>query len=153
MKKLRVYVDTSVIGGCYDDEFSIWSNGIFKDFRLGNFQSVVSELTAGEIENAPEPVRLKYAELEEISEYLTITDESTDLADIYHKRKILTTKFYDDMLHIALATLANVDIVVSWNFKHIVHYDKIGLFNGVNLELGYRTLQIYSPREVTNYEN
>ena len=153
MKKLRIYVDTSVVGGCYDEEFKKWSNGLFKDFKLGNFQPVVSELTAEEISTAPEPVRLKYAELEEISEYLTITNESTELADIYHKRKILTPKFYDDMLHIALATLAGVDIVVSWNFKHIVHYDKIRLFNAVNIEMGYNALQIYSPREVTNYEN
>jgi len=72
------------------------------------------------------------------------------LADIYLKRKILTPKFYDDIMHIALATIANVDIVVSWNFKHIVHFDKIRQFNGVNIELGYNTLQIYSPREVTN---
>jgi predicted nucleic acid-binding protein len=152
MKKLRVYVDTSVIGGCYDYEFSIWSNGIFKDFKSGNFQAVISELTAVEIGNAPERVRTKYAELKEYSEYLTVSDECSQLADIYHKRKILTPKFYDDMMHIALATVANVDIVVSWNFKHIVHFDKIRQFNGVNLELGYSTLQIYSPREVTNYE-
>jgi len=153
MKKLKVYVDTSVIGGCYDKEFCIWSNGLFKDFHLGNFVPIVSELTVTEIKNAPELVRLKYEELEKISEYLLITDEAIELADIYFKRKILTPKFYDDMLHIALATLSHVDIVVSWNFKHIVHFDKIRLFNAVNLELGYSTLQIYSPREVTNYGN
>ena len=119
---------------------------------LGNFQPVTSDLTALEIENAPELVRKKYAELKNISENLVATNESKALADIYHKRNILTPKYYDDMGHIALATLANVDIVVSWNFKHIVHYDKIRMFNGVNLELGYRTLQIFTPREVTNYE-
>lgn len=153
MKRLKVYVDTSVIGGCYDKEFYIWSNGLFEDFKLENFVPIVSELTATEIKNAPELVRLKYEELERISEYLIITDEAIELADIYLKRKILTPKFYDDMLHIALATLSNVDIVVSWNFKHIVHFDKIRLFNAVNLEFGYSTLQIYSPREVTNYGN
>lgn len=153
MKRLKVYVDTSVIGGCYDKEFYIWSNGLFEDFKLENFVPIVSELTATEIKNAPELVRLKYEELESISEYLIITDEAIELADIYLKRKILTPKFYDDMLHIALATLSNVDIVVSWNFKHLVHFDKIRLFNAVNLEFGYSTLQIYSPREVTNYGN
>lgn len=55
------------------------------------------------------------------------------------------------MLHIALATVASVDVVVSWNFRHIVRLDKIQLFNGVNIERGYRTLAVYSPREVTTY--
>jgi O-antigen/teichoic acid export membrane protein len=70
---------------------------------------------------------------------------------VYQERKILTPKFYDDGLHIALASVAAVDLLVSWNFKHIVHYDKIRYFNAVNLELGYRPLAIYSPREVTHY--
>jgi hypothetical protein len=56
------------------------------------------------------------------------------------------------MLHIALATVAAVDVLVSWNFQHIVRLDKIQRFNGVNLELGYRPLAKYSPREVTTYE-
>jgi hypothetical protein len=56
------------------------------------------------------------------------------------------------MNHIALATVAQVDVVVSWNFKHIVNYGKIRLFNGVNLECGYRTMAIHSPMEVSSYE-
>jgi hypothetical protein len=56
------------------------------------------------------------------------------------------------MLHIALATLADVDAMVSWNFKHMVRLDKIRLFNAVNTELGHRTLSILSPRGVTTYE-
>jgi len=61
-------------------------------------------------------------------------------------------EFRNDMIHIALATVANVDILVSWNFKHIVRFDKIRSFNAINLEKGYKALQIYSPREVTFYE-
>ena len=55
------------------------------------------------------------------------------------------------MLHIALATVANADLLVSWNFRHIVRVDKIRLFNAVNLEQGYQALSIHSPREVTTY--
>lgn len=55
------------------------------------------------------------------------------------------------MLHIAIATIAEVDVVVSWNFRHIVRLEKIRFFNGVNLELGYKPLSIYSPREVATY--
>ena len=76
-----------------------------------------------------------------------------DLADSYQRRGILTAKFYNDGLHIALATVADVDLLVSWNFKHIVHFDKIRRFNAVNLERGYKPLQIFSPREVVSYDD
>jgi hypothetical protein len=152
MRAQRIYIDTSVIGGCFDAEFAAWSNGLFKDFRLGTYLPVVSEVVAAEIDDAPEPVRESYAELVTLgAEVLEVSDSVIRLADIYQQRKILTPKFYDDGLHIALATSAEVDLLVSWNFKHIVHYEKIRLFNAVHLELGYKPLQIYSPREVTHY--
>ena len=153
MKIPRVYADTSVIGGCFDEEFAPWSNGLMKDFRLNNFKPVVSELVSAEIEDAPEYVRAKYAELLELNpDILEITEEVLALAETYQQRNILTPKFYDDGVHIAVASVAEVDVLVSWNFKHIVHLDKIRMFNAVNLEFGYKQLQIYSPREVTNYE-
>jgi len=58
----------------------------------------------------------------------------------------------NDMLHIALATIAEVDVLVSWNFRHIVRLDKILLFNAVNLEQGYKPLTIFSPREVVSHD-
>ena len=70
---------------------------------------------------------------------------------MYQQRGILTPKYYADGIHIAFATIAEVDVLVSWNFKHIVHLDKIRLFNAVNLEYGYKPLVIYSPREVASY--
>lgn len=96
---------------------------------------------------------MKYAELLALHPEILETDEQAlMLSEIYQQRNILTPKFYDDGVHIALATIAEVDVLVSWNFKHIVHLDKIRLFNAVNIEHGYKQLQIYSPREVTNYE-
>ena len=71
---------------------------------------------------------------------------------VYEEGRILPKKFAADMTHIALATIAEVDAIVSWNFKHIVRLEKIRLFNAVNVELGYRALSILSPREVTTYE-
>ena len=154
MKKLRIYLDTSVIGGCFDSEFSLWSNGLLEDFKMGNYQPIVSEVVAAEIEDAPEQIQEKYAEIIGMgAEYLEISEEVLELADVYLKNHILTPKFSDDMMHIALSTVANLDILVSWNFKHIVHYDKIRQFNAVNLRLGYKSLQIFSPREVSNYED
>jgi hypothetical protein len=152
MKIQRVYIDTSVIGGCFDPEFAEWSNGLVQDFRNGTFQPLLSEVTAAEIEKAPEKVQAVYAELMSLkAEIMTVNENALELADEYQQRNILTPKFYDDGLHIALATVAEADLLVSWNFKHIVHFDKIRLFNAVNVEFGYKPLQIFSPREVTTY--
>lgn len=153
MKVQRVYVDTSVVGGCFDAEFSPWSLGLFEDFRLGTLAPVVSAVVTAEIQMAPGVVRAKYDELVRFgAEELMPSAESLDLASAYLARGILTPKYAADGQHIALATLSGVDLVVSWNFKHIVHFDKIRLFNAVNLERGYRPVEIRSPREVTNYE-
>lgn len=153
MKKLRIYIDTSVIGGCFDPEFSEWSNSLLDDFAAGAFLPLLSDVVAAEIEDAPEVVRQKYAELVRGDhEFALVTEEVTELAEAYQRRGILTAKFYDDALHIALASVAEADLLVSWNFRHIVHFDKIRQFNSVNLELGYKPLQIYSPREVAKAE-
>ena len=85
------------------------------------------------------------------AEVFEATESALELADAYQAYGILTPKFYDDGLHIAVATVGEADVLVSWNFKHIVHFDKIRMFNAVNLEYGYKPLQIFSPREVTSY--
>jgi len=98
-------------------------------------------------------VRVQYAELLNLgAEFLVVSDEALDLAAVYEWRGILAPRFRNDMLHIALATVADVDIVVCWNFRHVVRFEKIRLFNAVNLELGYKPIQIHSPREVTSYD-
>ncbi|HEY0556860.1 MAG TPA: hypothetical protein VGG20_21565 [Thermoanaerobaculia bacterium] len=150
MKKPRIYIDTSVIGGCFDVEFAEWSNGLMADFAAGAYMPILSDVVAAEVQDAPEKVRKEYeAILRGEHEFVLVNEEVVELADAYQRRKILTPKFYDDGLHIALATVAEADLLVSWNFRHIVHFDKIRLFSSVNLELGYKPLQIYSPREVT----
>ena len=151
MKLQRVYIDTSVIGGCLDEEFAPWSNGLVSDFQKGLFRPVISEVVAAEIEGAPERVKVKYDELRQMSELLRVTEEVEELADFYQAKEILTPRFYEDGLHIALATVNLVDVLVSWNFKHIVHFDKVRRFSAANIELGYRPVAIYSPREVTTY--
>jgi len=152
MKIQRIYIDTSVIGGCFDPEFAEWSNGLIADFRSGIFQPLLSEVIAAEIVEAPENVQSIYAELVSLNaEILTVEESALGLAEEYQKRGILTPNFYGDGLHIALATVAEVDLLVSWNFKHIVRFDKIRLFNSVNIEFGYKPLQIFSPREVTTH--
>ncbi len=152
MKVLRVYLDTSVLGGCFDSEFAPWSNGLMDDFRARTFHPILSELVAREIEPAPDGVKNLYTELAALgAEYATISVSTLQLTAAYERRKVLPSKYRNDMLHIALATIADADVLVSWNFRHIVHLDKIRLFNSVNLELGYKPLVIHTPREVTNY--
>ncbi len=153
MRRPRIYVDTSVIGGCFDPEFAHWSNGLMADFSAGRFIPIVSRLTASEIEGAPEPVQKKLAEILGFNhELIRVEDEALELASRYQDHGILTPRYYDDGLHIALATIVSADLVVSWNFRHIVRFDKIRRFNAVNLENGYKTLEIHTPREVTTLE-
>ena len=149
MKKLRIYVDTSVIGGCFDPEFKVWSDALMQDFRRRYYVPVLSNVTAAEIAPAPEFVQTLHLELLSLpAEVVSVNDEAISLVESYAARSVLGSRFYNDMLHIALATIADVDVLVSWNFKHIVRFDKIRLFNAVNLEQGYKPLTIYSPREV-----
>jgi hypothetical protein len=152
MKSQRIYIDTSVIGGCLDPEFAVWSRGLLRDFQEDNFKLVVSTTVAAEVAAAYESIQVQYADFLALNpEIPEVTEEAIALAEAYQRRQIVTPKFYTDGLHIAIATTAEVDVVASWNFKHIVHFNKIRLFNAVNLEMGYRPIQIYSPREVTTY--
>jgi hypothetical protein len=153
VKAFRICVDTSVLGGCFDPEFSPWSNGLVEDFRRGVFRPVLSDVTAEEIGHAPDTIRSLHEELAALGgEIVAVSPEALQVLAAYEAHAILGPRYRNDLLHIALATIAAVDALVSWNFRHIVHLDKIRLFNGVNAELGYPPLAIYSPREVTTYE-
>lgn len=153
MDQLRIYIDTSVLGGCFDAEFAPWSNGLMRDFRAGRLVPVLSDVTAAEVGSAPESVRGLHQEMLELAGgVLPVTAEVLRLVAKYEAREILAARFQADMQHIALATIARVDALVSWNFRHIVRLEKIRLFNAVNVESGYRALNIRSPREVTTYE-
>ena len=152
MKKPRIYVDTSVIGGCFDSEFAEWSNALIDDFRKGRYQAVLSDVTAAEVLPAPDFVGNLHAELLSLpAQVVRVDEDAVSLVQHYIADSVLGQRFMNDMLHIALATIAEVDVLVSWNFKHIVRLDKIRLFNAVNLEQGYKPLAIYSPREVISH--
>ncbi len=147
--KQSVYIDTSVIGGCFDKEFEEWSNQLFEDFKNGNRIPIVSDVTIDELTDAPEYVRNKFYEIPEASlELITNDEESTELADQYIWEKAITQKYYEDALHIAMATINQVSVLSSWNFKHIVNLDKIRFYNAVNIKNGYSYLEIRTPREI-----
>lgn len=152
MKKTRIYVDTSVIGGCCDPEFQEWSEGLLTDFRVKVFSLLLSELTDAEIQDAPDEVKNVYLGFRECAnEIIELSPEAIELADAYLKHGILPQNFRNDARHIAMATVAGADLLVSWNFKHIVHFEKVQKFNAVNIEMGYKPILIYSPKEVTTY--
>jgi len=147
--KLRVYVDTSVIGGCFDEEFTVWSLKLFDEFREGIRVAVVSDLTRRELEGAPRNVKDVLLLLPEGSvDNVFLTDEAERLASHYLKNGVVGKKHVVDAQHIAIASVERVDVLVSWNFQQIVNLDRIHAFNAVNLMLGYPMLEIRSPREV-----
>ena len=144
-----VYVDTSVIGGCFDEEFEEWSILLFQEFLYGKKVMMLSDLTLQELELAKFKVREKVKEIpqNQISN-IFVNDEVIHLAEKYIEEGALTIKSYNDALHIALATLNNADVLSSWNFKHIVNLDRIKLYNSINLRLGHKIIEIRSPREI-----
>ncbi|MCE5327596.1 MAG: type II toxin-antitoxin system VapC family toxin [Planctomycetaceae bacterium] len=154
MRVQRVYLDTSVIGGCCDIEFQVWSEGLLRDFEMGFLKPVISELVTAELEAAPPEVLEKLDSFWDCDpEIVDINEEMEDLASAYLARGILSGNYADDARHIACATVAEVDVLVSWNFRHVVHLEKMRLFNAVNLDRGYKAIQILSPREVTKHGN
>lgn len=153
MKRFRVYADTSVFGGCFDDEFADQSNMLFSDIKAGRFTLVVSTVTLAELEKAPDRVKSVLAGLPPANvEIIEFSDEIASLRDAYLRAGILEPESSADAEHIASASVAGADFVVSWNFKHIVHYERISGYQAVNLMNGYKEIRIYSPREVVNYD-
>ena len=153
MRKLRVYIDTSVIGGCFDEEFSEWSNKLFDEFIEGKRIAVISDIVFDELVNAPEIVKNKVKEIpKRLVEILHRNEEVLALADLYIKNDAISQKYSDDALHIAFATIFRADVLVSWNFRHIVNLRRIRIYNGINITEGYSLIEIRSPREVLEYE-
>jgi len=151
---MKVYADTSVIGGYFYIEFQEWSVELFEEFLQGTKHIVFSELTAHELEFAREEIRNLIIEIPlENRIDISISAEAISLAETYIREGALTNKSYNDALHIALATLNNCDVLASWNFKHIVNLDRIRLYNSINLRLGYRMIEIRTPREILKLNN
>jgi len=149
MKKLHVYVDTSVIGGCEDAEFSVASRQLWSRFRAGEYVLVISDLTLQEIEAAPAQVRRHLEDIPASHQtQVALGTEVEELAEAYVAHGVVGPGSLVDALHVALATVSGVDVLVSWNFKHIVNLGRIRLFNAVNLEQGYGLIEIRTPQEV-----
>ena len=152
-RKERYYIDTSVIGGCLDEEFEKASRRLMDLFARGEKTAMISDITMAEVRQAPLEVRRLLDDIpSEHIERVDLDEESNALSASYIKEKVIPRRFLADSQHIAMATVARADLVVSWNFKHIVNIGRIRGFNSVNVKLGYGAIEIRSPWEVVGRE-
>jgi predicted nucleic acid-binding protein len=149
---MRIYADTSVFGGVFDDEFATPSRAFFERVRRKRFELVLSPVVAGEIVDAPAAVRRLFDEIIQVAEVTPVSEAAIRLQEAYIDAGIVRPKHSTDALHVAQATVAGCLVIVSWNFKHIVHFAKIPLYNAVNVLQGYGAIAIHSPQEVVDDE-
>ena len=145
----RVYIDTSVIGGYFDEEFEFYTKLFFEKVEQGKFKVILSDILATELVGAPLKV-IEFYESIPINqiEYVDQTEDSIQLGEAYLNEGVVGKTSRTDCRHIALATLINADILVSWNFKHVVNITRIRGYNSVNIKYGHRILEIRTPREI-----
>jgi predicted thioesterase len=149
----RIYIDTSVIGGCLDAEFSQPSLALMELFRSGRAIAVISDLTELELQRSPAAVMSVLTKLSTSAREMVQFDaEAGALAQRYLDAGVVSAKYTVDAQHIALATVQQVQVLVSWNFRHIVNLERVRGYNSVNLRWGYPLLEIRSPREVITYD-
>jgi predicted nucleic acid-binding protein len=157
MKKLKIYIDTSVISHLQADdvpEKMTITHEFWKCLVKGEYEAYISELVVAEFNNCPEPkkskleIMLQHAPLEE----LEIDDEVTILADRYMEEGLFPSKYRDDAIHVALASAFGCNVVVSWNFKHMVKIKTILGVNGINKIMGYSDIEIVTPEVVIGEE-
>ncbi|MBI5214260.1 MAG: PIN domain-containing protein [Ignavibacteriae bacterium] len=152
--KQRIYIDTSVIGGYYDAEFEADTKRFFERIGKKDFLVHLSEISTIELMPAPERVKDVVRKIPaDCLVSLEFTKESEELSNHYLEEKILGMNSLNDAYHIAIATVNRIEVLVSWNFKHIVNLDKIRLFNALNLKYGFPLIDIRSPKEMIKYED
>jgi predicted nucleic acid-binding protein len=153
MRIQNIYIDTSVLGGYFDIEFDGATRKLFDEVKKGEYKVTISNITEGELLNAPDRVRTLLNDLNVEYEVIPLTEEAAKLASEYIRENVIGQTSYDDCLHIAIATISRVDLLVSWNFKHIVNIKRIRGYNGINIKNGYPAIEIRSPKDLIDYEN
>jgi predicted nucleic acid-binding protein len=153
MKPMRIYADTSAIGGCFDPKFAADSLRLIEGVRHGRLVLLLSDVVLTELAGAPARVRSVLQSLPATTvEKVEITEEVLQLRDAYLAARIVGLRWADDAAHVAAATVVRADAIVSWSFQHIVRLDKVKAYNQVNLRQGYGVLTIVTPKEVVSDE-
>ena len=145
---IRVYADTSVYGGVFDKEFGVASAEFLRQVGNGRFRLIISSVVREEVRPAPPQVQALFRDCEELAEVVVVTESALQLQRGYLDAGIVGPQWNADALHVALATASRCALIVSWNFKHIVNYKRISLYNKVNVAMGHAPIGIYSPLEV-----
>jgi hypothetical protein len=149
MAALRMYVDASVVGGCFEPQYAEGSGRLFELVRQGRIVVLVSDFVIEELFVAPTRVQEVLSDLPAKARVrVKTTKEAIRLRDAYLDAQILGEASVVDATHVAMATVLRADAIVSWNFRHIVHVEKMRRFNEVNLAEGFGPLTIVSPNEV-----
>ena len=152
--KQRIYIDTSVAGGYFEKEFAEDTKEFFSRAKKGEFVLIVSSLVENELTDAPAKVRNLIARLKKkYIKKISHNPQAETLAENYLIAKVVGKTSIQDCRHIALATVCKTDVLVSWNFRHIVNVKRINGYNSVNLKHGYSALDIRTPKEVLYYED
>ena len=107
----------------------------------------------GELASAPTEVQDFFAGLLDLMDVVDISEAALELREAYLEAGVVSSQWGEDALHVALSTIAGCLLIVSWNFKHIVHFEKIPLYNAVNTRKGYSSIGIFSPLEVVQHES
>ena len=150
--KQRLYIDTSVFGGYFDEEFSEFTSPLFGRLLNGEFRLLFSEVTQDELTPAPQKVKELVRNLKvENTDFIETNNEAVELATQYIAEGVVGQTSFADCLHIALATINRADYLISWNFKHIVNVLRIRGYNSINIKNGYKELEIRSPRDFMTY--
>jgi predicted nucleic acid-binding protein len=153
-RKLKIYIDTSIVGGFFDEEFAAETQALFGRLKRKEVLFIVSSVLKQELSKAPGQVRELLDKYDADSfEYVVLTQEAINLADQYIAKGVVGKSSIDDCRHIAIATIYKADVLASWNFKHIVNLERINGYNGVNVNMGYDSIEIRNPKELLQYEN
>jgi len=142
-------METSVFGGYFDEEFMTPTQSFFDMLKKKCFIPLISDMLVEEIRKAPQQVRNLLSDtIQEGVEQIQINEDIIDLRDAYINAGIVTEKYGDDAMHVALATFTRADVIVSWNFRHLVNPTRIRAFNGVNAMQGYGSIVILTPADL-----
>jgi len=153
----KIYLETTMFNYYFDTDRDAHADTVklFDEVKAGKYKAFTSPYVTGELEKAPEEKYMKMLGL--IEEYgitiLEASDEADKLGALYQERGVLPKRSVVDAQHIAVATINDMEMIVSLNFEHIVRKKTLELTGFINTELGYKPIKIHSPMEVVDREN
>ena len=158
MRAPKIYIETTIFNFYVDEDRGDPHNDtirLFKEIAAGKYEAFTSDYVVDELKKSQAE---KYARMMSLlTKYnipvLNMSDEADRLADVYVAEGVIPQKYRTDGLHIAIATVYDLDMIISMNFEHIVKRKTIKMTECINTINGYRAIEIYSPMGVVESEN